>query len=141
MDPTSAQRLAERIYAQELREANTTDVVDVVKRTHQKLAAAIAPVVGEAGFAAMMARTVQMVRAEYPRLDRAAAVSVDISPGALAAALEGHKPQVVQAVAIALLRRFLMLLATFIGTELGLRLLFSTWPDAIACAIGSAERS
>ncbi len=140
MDRTSALQLAERIYAQAVREATTTDVAGIVKRIHEKLAQALSPMIGDAGFAAMMARTIQMARAEYPRLDGAVGFSVEPFPENLASWLEGQEPALIQAVGVALLARFLVLLSTLIGTELALRLLSPTWPDAIAYAIDSAEK-
>jgi hypothetical protein len=153
MISSAARQLAERIYAEEAAGAATSEeAIGAVERIHRKLAAAVSPILGRAGFGAMVARTLQKAKADHPglqgleglegleRLERVGGPSDDALSGALLATLKGEEPAVVRSIAVAIHGGFLDLLSTFIGSDLALRLFLSTWPEPVADAIEPAEK-
>jgi hypothetical protein len=143
MLPTSsARQLAERIFADEAGAAKgAEEAASAVKRIHEKLASALSPVVGTAGFKAMFARTIQTAKPAHPWLQDDGAADPEAFLDRLWARLKTQEPAAIRALGVALLSGLLALLSKFIGSELTLRLLLSTWPEAIASAIASVETS
>jgi hypothetical protein len=138
---SSARLLAERIFAdEEARLPPAEEAVSAVKAIHEKLARVVAAVVGEAGFNAMFARTLRKMKPAHLCLATLTATQADVTEG-LWSCLGGQGTATVRTVAVALLDGFLTLLSTFIGDELTLRLFLSTWPDAVASALATAEKT
>jgi hypothetical protein len=141
MSPSSARLVAERIVAdEEARLASAEEAVSAVRTIHEKLARVVSAVVGDAGFSAMFARTLRKTKPAHPCLASLTSVQADSLEG-LWRCLAGQPPGTVRTVAVALLDGFLTLLSTFIGAELTLRLFLSTWPDAVASALATAEKT
>jgi hypothetical protein len=142
LSASSARKLAERIVADETgQESGGDQALSAVKSIHRKLANALSPVVGEAGFEAMFARTVQKGRLEHPALAEVVTGGPDSLPQAVWARLESLDSPVIHSIGTSLLAAFLVLLSRLVGGDLALQLLLSTWPEAIGSGIASPERS
>ncbi len=92
----------------------------------------LSPLVGRAGFAALLARAVHLAQATYPGL---ALIALD-ETGASDSCLRGvhefataHTPTEVEAALTAILTQFFGLLVTFIGAALTIRMLGEIWPE------------
>jgi hypothetical protein len=141
MSPSSARRVAERIFAdEEARLGSAEEAVSAVRAIHEKLSRVVSSVVGDAGFNAMFARALRKMKPAHPCLAVTMPPEADTAD-ALWRCLAGQDPATVRTVAVALLDGFLTLLSTFIGDELTLRLFLSTWPDAVASALAPAEKT
>jgi len=141
LSTSSAQLLAEKIYAEEGEVHTTEEATSAAKRVHEKLAGAMCPVLGEAGFRALLGRAAQKCRPAHPCLEGVAPLKGDDLLERLAACLEKESLASIRATGVALLGEFLALLSRLIGTELALRLLSSSWPGAVAYAIAAVEKS
>ena len=141
LSPSSAQLLAETIYAEEGDVHTAEQAASATKRVHEKLAGAMCPVLGEAGFRALLGRAAQKCRAAHPCLEGVGRLKGDDVLEKLGACLEMESLASIRATGAALLGEFLSLLSRLIGHELALRLLSPSWPAAIAQAIAAVEKS
>jgi hypothetical protein len=137
----SAPEVAERIYARKGGKATADETVAAVKSVLEQLERATASVVGEVGFQAIFARCLRRAKETYPSLR-------GMEPGergALFDPLVSHLSQQDEPTAIAvgtlLLTSFFELLATLIGDDLTFRLFRDAWPEALAGALDSVEKS
>jgi hypothetical protein len=141
MSSSSARLLAGRIVAdEEARLGSAEEAISAVKAIHEKLARVVSSVLGDAGFNAMFARTLRKMKPAHPCLAAMTSTQAEALEG-LWSCLAAQPPATVRTVAIALLDGFMTLLSTFIGDELTLRLFLSTWPDAVASALATAEKT
>lgn len=93
-------------------------------RVYAKLQAALAPLVGAAGFEAVMARSSKLARSDFPFFEPPLVQSAH-------SLAEGLRPLAVtegREAAAALFATFLALLASLIGERLTLHVLRSAWP-------------
>jgi hypothetical protein len=96
-----------------------------VSRIYEKLRLQFAPLVGSAGFQALMSRSAKLTRNEFPCLAESATVE---SSTQLRDCLRTQEPGAIAATAAALLGAFLGLLKTFIGERLTTEVLRGAWP-------------
>jgi len=99
------------------------------ERVCQRLSLHSARVLGVDTFSALLARSLTLVKPDFPFLE---AVTVDPSQGRLMGLRESLQEQATSQVAdgiVAVVATFLALLATFIGEELSLSLLVDVWAE------------
>jgi hypothetical protein len=129
----SARRIAEGILAEEAGNARTAgEAISAVIQVHAKLAGTISPVLGQEGFEAMFARTVQKTKADYPCLEAISSGNPDGVLDRLKSVLSQQEATTVREVGVSLVEMSFQLLSTLIGEELTLRLFRSTWPEPVA---------
>ena len=97
-------------------------------RVCSKLGASLTQLVGPAGFAALLRRSVVLARAEVPSLNRIT-VKTDCSIDGLEAFAADEADGGAEA-AMALAAHLLELLVTFIGQPMTLRIVRKSWPNA-----------
>ena len=121
--------LARRLLAAEaLRPPASDQHLHEAVRVYDKLRLSLTRFAGADGFAALLARSFALARAEVPSLNRLT-VKPDCSMDALEAFVADEADGGTEAAA-ALTAHLLGLLVTFIGEPLTLRLVRESWPDA-----------
>jgi len=96
----------------------------------ERLAERLMPLIGAAGFHALLQRAVSLEAAEHPLLEGMRGEDLPNAQGqALAERALGREPVEVREAAIAVIARFLELLAHFLGEELTVRLATRAWAD------------
>lgn len=98
-------------------------------RAYTKLRAQLVVFLGQTGFDALWHRAMYLARQAFPWWDEAAAEPPDMLPHGLHAALQGRDAATAKELLVAALASFVALLWTFIGENLGVRLIYQTWPD------------
>ncbi|MGI9145941.1 MAG: hypothetical protein ACR2IK_05250 [Chloroflexota bacterium] len=130
---TPAQRdLARWLLMQELRDSQEAEALpDAAERACQKLCRRVARLVTTAGCKALLARALHLATAEFPFL---AGVEANPAPDTylegLPARAERVEPSTMRDALTLVLAGVIMLLATFIGEDLSMRLVRDVWPDA-----------
>jgi hypothetical protein len=138
----SARRIAEQVFADEAGDAKTAEeAISAVARVHAKLADTISPVLGQEGFKAMFARTVQKAKASYPVLEEISSGKWDGVLNRLEGVLSQQEAATVRDIGVALVEMSFELLSKLIGDELALRLFRSAWPEPVATALAPTERT
>lgn len=135
--PTEGDRaLALRLLALETRGATcAAERADAGARVFERTFAALSPVVGRLGVAAIFTRSVRLTQREFPCL-QATGLDEDsggVDPrlchrGCLAGGDAAHRSEV----AAALCTRFFALIAALIGEPLASRIILTAWPDTAA---------
>jgi hypothetical protein len=140
----AAKELARQLLGREDRDSpEAEDPAEAIGRAHRRLHQHLAPLIGPAGYSALFARALHLARAEFPALEY---VALDEDAGtnpagavrfAAAGAGEFSEPA---AALEAILAHFIWLLTTFIGEDLGLRLVREAWPELVDEQDGSPTR-
>ena len=128
------QQVFRRILARETGTgANATAIASAARRACEHLAEQLTPVIGDAGVAAICARSLHLTQRNFPGLAAVHASDQGESPFApLQLSLAQQEPADAIEAAIALLATVSELLALFIGESLTSRLLYEAWPDDFA---------
>jgi|SRR5579859_6235066 len=117
---------ARRLLAYEGGNGGTAEeCIAAVGRVYEKLDVQFAPLVGSAGFQALLARSAKLMQGEFPCLGERAAVE---SSTRLRECLRAQDPGAIAATAAGLFGAFLGLLTTFIGERLTTEVLRRAWP-------------
>lgn len=124
-------RVFQRILAREAgAAADAVAVAAAARRACEHLAERLTGLIGDAGVAAICARSLHLTQRNFPGLGPFHAPAQGESPFALLQlCLAQQKPADAIAAAIALLATVCELLALFIGESLTARLLREAWPD------------
>ena len=111
--------------------ADATVVAAAARRAHEDLAAALVPLISQAGVDTLVARALHLAAKEYPW-----GVARNEKPaepfGRVSLWLEGQDQTVATDAAAAIFTRFATLLATLIGEPLTTHYLRKAWPDGFA---------
>ena len=113
--------------------ASAPAIAAATRRLCERLAGQLAPLVGDAGVAAICARSLHLTQRNVPGV--AAVHASDQSEGPfvlLQRSLEQQEPAAATEAAVALLATVSELLTSFIGEGLTTRLLREAWPDEFA---------
>ena len=130
MPAQDSRRLAATLERLAAQGANTTQIADAVVSTWQAVDAALAPVIGGKGVAALYGRSLYLVRERHPWLAAAhdgAASPMDL--GVLAAALARQDGSTAASAAGDQLESLYELLRSLIGPSLTGQLLRSAWDN------------
>jgi hypothetical protein len=107
------------------------DGILAAARIHSKLVAALSPIIGDAGFDALFARSLKLTRSRYAALrDVRTDSPVNLTFEQFCAALKHQPPPIITEILSGSIATFIGLLSTFIGAGLTLRLLSNVWPAA-----------
>jgi molybdopterin-guanine dinucleotide biosynthesis protein A len=102
-------------------------------RLYEHFARKLTPVIGDAGVAAICARSLHLAQRDFPWLATARGSNQGEGPCAgLRQSLEHQQPAVACAAAVAVLTTVGDVLASFIGESLTTRLMRDAWPDDFA---------
>ena len=128
------QRVFRRMLAREAGTgANTPAIAAAARRLCERFAGQIAPLIGDAGVAAICARSLHLTQRSVPGFAPIGASAHEDAPFALLQrSLEQQEPAAATEAAVALLATVSELLALFIGESLATRLLCEAWPDDFA---------
>ncbi len=128
------QRVFRNILAREAgTDADAPAIATAARRVCERFAEQLTPLVGDAGVAAICARSVHLTYQNLPGLAPARVSAEEDAPFALLQlALEQQEPAAATEAAIAVLATTSELLASFIGESLTNSLLREAWPDDFA---------
>jgi hypothetical protein len=128
------ERVFRRILTREAGSGATALVIAAAaRRACEHLAAQLTPVIGDAGIAAICARSLHLTQRNFPGLAQAHAPAQEGAPFALLQlSLEQQEAADAIEAAITLMATVSELLALFIGESLTARLLCEAWPDDFA---------
>ena len=112
--------------------ANAPAVAAAARRLCERFAQQLTPLVGDAGVAAICARSLHLTQRNVPGLAPVRASAQGETPFALLQSLEQQEPAAASEAAVAVLATASELLALFIGESLTTRLLCEAWPDDFA---------
>ncbi len=113
-----------------LRDAETpADVAFNAERVFESLRRHLSSVLGTSGYATLLARSLALTRNEHPGLAGLTTDKNGSLQGQFTELSEGRDPADAARGFAALLRRFAMLLTTFIGEDLTNRLLEAVWQN------------
>jgi len=136
-DATQSKRV-ERLLAHEREHGDRADdSAAAAGRVYDKLHEQLAPLIGTAGFRALLARSAQLTKGELACLGEVATVE---SATTLRECLRRHAPAVARETAEALFGTFLALLTTFIGERLTAQVLRRAWPTLEGPVLGRERR-
>ena len=121
---------------------NWPEVTAAAIRVHEKLFRSLAPVIGDAGYEALFARTLALTRRSHAGLEAVAPdVSAPVVFGQLRPGPGGASPEELTALVTTLLDTFIGLLSNLIGKRLAWRLVAHAWPDLLPSAPPPGEDS
>lgn len=128
------QRVFRRMLAREAgTPADAPAIAAAARRLCERFAEELAPLIGDAGVAAICARALHLTQRNVPGLEPVRAPAKGDAPFALLqVSLEQQEPAAATEAAVALLAAVSELLALFIGESLTNRLLREAWPDDFA---------
>ena len=128
------QRVFRRVLAREAGTgANAPVIAAAARRSCERIAQQLTPLIGHAGVAAICARSLHLTQRNVPGLAPVRASAQGDAPLALLQlSLEQQTPAVATEAAVAMLATISELLALFIGESLTTRLLCDAWPDDFA---------
>jgi hypothetical protein len=128
------QRVFRRMLAREAGSgAGAPAVAAAARRLCEHFARQLSPLVGDAGVAAIYARSLHLTQRQFPRLAPDRTSDQDDGPFARAQLFVEHQESdVATEAAVAVLTTVGELLASFIGESLTTRLLREAWPDDFA---------
>jgi hypothetical protein len=96
--------------------------------TYERLRAHLSIFLGLQGFDALWVRALHLVRRTFPWDDTGVMSAVSLSPHCLDTVVRGRNAAAAHDIFLAVFTQFLALLFTFIGADLGCRLLHQHWP-------------
>ena len=131
------QRVFRRMLAREAGTgANAPAIAAAARRLCERFAQQLTPLIGDAGVAAICARSLHLTQRNVPGLAPVRpSVQGDAPFALLQMSLEQQEPAVATEAAVALLATASELLALFIGESLTTRLLCEAWPADFAVDI------
>ena len=127
MEPSDLNRhqIIERLIQQ-----HTNNVVDGAVNRWELIATQIISIIGYGGFCALYLRSVHLAQATYPWLSgKPLLPQTDDWFEHLKASLEGQTPELASAASNLLLITFTDILASLIGEDLTIRILYSVWSN------------
>ena len=133
MDKQEGPRVVGPLAQRAAEPADAARIADALVSTCQRIDAALTPIIGQRGVAALYRRSLHLVAATYPWLAAAhPGVEAPIDLATLKSALAKQSGASAAAGGRALVRTFHDLLATLIGPSLTERLLLSVWDDFLS---------
>ena len=134
MTSDSVRNVFRRLLAREAgMAADASATAAAARRLCEHFAHQLTPLIGDAGVAAIYARSLHLAQRQFPELAPVRPSDQGAGPWArLQSSLEEQEPAAATEVAVAVLATASELLASFIGESLTTRLLREAWPDDFA---------
>ncbi len=128
--PPLSEQLARRLLRAAAGESSSPEDLAVPATvTYVRLRTRLAVFLGDQGFAALWWRAIALARRAFPAWEDNAADETSSLPPGLHSALHSGSATETYACLLATFTNFLALLFTFIGEDLGTRLIYKAWPD------------
>lgn len=133
MENTSAVDIAARILAEEAHGATSSEEwAAVTTRINDQIARTLSPIIGEAGFLALFARSIKKIKPGFPCLQGVVTTAPpEVWRAQLLACLSQQEPALIRDISVTLLAVFFKSLSTFIGDGLTWRLFQNAWPRLV----------
>jgi hypothetical protein len=128
--------IARRLLAHEGAASGADECATAAGRVYDKLEAHLAPLLGFAGVQALLVRSAQLTRAEFPFLTAA----IPEGSTELRECLRAQDPSVARESAAALFATFFTLITTFIGERLTTQALRGAWPTIEEMALRETDQ-
>ncbi|HET7461769.1 MAG TPA: hypothetical protein VFJ82_11005 [Longimicrobium sp.] len=111
--------------------ADAESLAAAVEAACRKLSGELEALVGRGGVAALIGRSVNLAKREFPFLG-VVRLELDgpVTLAGLRESLQGRDPAEAEAASVALLANLLAVLVNLLGEDLGLRPVWSAWPSA-----------
>ena len=124
------ERAFQRLLAREAgTDADARTIAAAARRLCERFAKQLSPLIGDAGVAAICARSLHLTQQQFPSVAPLRSSEDDAPFTRVQASLERQAPVVDTKSAVAVLTTACELLASFIGESLTTRLLREAWPD------------
>ena len=128
LPPPTAQEMAERIFAEMAGDIGSSGGLAALTSVYERLGRMMSVVVGDAGYRAILSRSLRKAAAAHPCLAGVVLSESDAPFEPVLTRLQTEDPTAIRAAAIAILTNFIVLLGTLIGAELTLTLIGREWP-------------
>ena len=134
MTGSTRERVFQRLLAREAgTDADARTIAAAARRLCERFAQQLSPLIGDAGVAAICARSLHLTQQQFPSVPPLRPSGQDDAPFTrVQVSLEQQDPVVATKAAVAVLTTAGDLLAAFIGESLTTRLLREAWPDDFA---------
>jgi hypothetical protein len=130
---TTRERLFQRLLAREAgTDADARTIAAAARRLCERVAQQVSPLIGDAGVAAICARSLHLTQQQFPSVAPLRSSEDDTPFTRVQASLERQEAVVATKAAVTVLTTAGELLASFIGETLTTRLLREAWPDDFA---------
>jgi hypothetical protein len=127
---STRERVFQRLLAREAgTDADARTIAAAARRLCERFANQLSPLIGDAGVAAICARSLHLTQQQFPSVAPPPSSEDDTSFTRVQASLERQEPVVAAEAAVAVLTTAGEVLASFIGEGLTTRLLREAWPD------------
>ena len=127
--PPTAEELARWLLANEVGERRSHEELTMAAlRTYEHLRDHFAVFLGNQGFDALWTRALHLARRTFPWESRDPTIDTSTPQHILQTATDGRDADEAQKVLLTIFRHFFTVLFSFIGADLGLRLLRQQWP-------------
>jgi hypothetical protein len=127
---STPERLFQRLLAREAgTDADARTIAAAARRLCERFAKQLSPLTGDAGVAAIYARSLYLTQQQFPSAAPLRSSEDDTPFTRVQAFLERQEPVVAAKAAVAVLTTAGEVLASFIGEGLTTRLLREAWPD------------
>ena len=124
------ERVFQRLLAREAgTDADAPTIAAAARRLCERFAKQLSPLIGDAGVAAICARSLHLTQQQFPSVAPLRSSEDDAPFARVQASIERQEPVVATKAAVAVLTTAAELLASFIGESLTTRLLREAWPD------------
>ena len=139
--PPDPEALARRLLTHEVGEHPTSEAVEAAAAlAYVQLPERLSVVLGPTGFDALWARAMLLARQQLHAAGIEGDLALQIPPHGVPVAVRGRDSSEAHDLVIAAFASFIALLFTFIGAELGFRLLRQVWPELPLDAPATADR-
>lgn len=130
--PPDIRETAQQLLAYEARgREQPEEIAAAAERVCQGLYRQLSPLVGSMGFGVLSSRALKQARAEFPFLE---GVGSDAQAGqclrGFPESVRERDPGEASRATVAVIAGFLALLASLIGPDLAMRLVYQSWPEA-----------
>lgn len=131
MTGSTRERVFQRLLAREAgTDADARTIAAAARRLCERFAQQLSPLIGDAGVAAICARSLHLTQQQFPSVPPLRPSGQDDAPFTrVQVSLEQQDPVVATKAAVTVLTTAGDLLAAFIGESLTTRLLREAWPD------------
>jgi hypothetical protein len=128
---STRERLFQRLLAREAgTDADARTIAAAARRLCERFSKQLSPLIGDAGVAAIYARSLHVTQQQFPSVAPLRSSEDDTPFTRVQAFLERQEAVAATKAAVAVLTIASGLLASFIGEHLTTRLLHEAWPDA-----------
>jgi hypothetical protein len=132
--------MAERVFAETAGKGDDVDeALAAFANVYERLERVLSSVLGDAGYRAILVRSLRKAEAMHPCLEGITLVEAGTFLEPLRIRLRQEEPVTIREASVTLTTYFIELLWTLIGADLTLKLLRRAWPEDITSALNLSE--